>query len=142
MWDKINPLIRTRLVWSLWLVTWMLLLTGLFDPVFYEYTVDFSAAHAVLIMMLFSFQVSAFPVQVRLAYLFWVGVGTYVPGMKFLLYITTLGLVGNLFFGYCPLARILSLMPWNRNEPLSADLLKRTFLSPPRRGPFTPPPGE
>jgi hypothetical protein len=36
--------------------------------------------------------------------------------------------------GYCPLARALSLLPWNRRQPLSADLVRRTFLSPPVRG--------
>jgi hypothetical protein len=28
----------------------------------------------------------------------------------------------------------LSLMPWNRKEPLSASLIKRTFLAPPVKG--------
>jgi len=62
--------------------------------------------------------------------------------LTILLYITILGLFTNLFFGYCPLARLMSLMPWNRRETLSTGLLKRTFLSPPSRGRFTPPPAE
>ena len=31
-------------------------------------------------------------------------------------------------------ARILSLMPWNRQEPFTLELLKRTVFSPPVRG--------
>jgi hypothetical protein len=37
-------------------------------------------------------------------------------------------------FGYCTLARCLSLLPWNRSEPLSFALLRRTFLSRPVKG--------
>jgi hypothetical protein len=36
--------------------------------------------------------------------------------------------------GYCPLARALSLLPWNRSQPLSAALVRRTFVSAPVRG--------
>ena len=30
------------------------------------------------------------------------------------------------------MARVLLLLPWNRTEPITADLLRRTFLSRPR----------
>ena len=33
----------------------------------------------------------------------------------------------------CLMARMLSLLPWNRTEPITTDLLRRTFLSRPRR---------
>ena len=36
--------------------------------------------------------------------------------------------------GYCPLARMLSLLPWNRRQPLSVALVRRTFLSAPVSG--------
>jgi len=77
-------------------------------------------------------------VQVRLAYLLWVLIGTFVPGMIILMYITTVGLAANLFFNYCPLARLMLLMPWNRSESLSLEFLRRVFLSPPSRGRFIP----
>jgi hypothetical protein len=35
-------------------------------------------------------------------------------------------------FGYCLMARMLSLLPWNRTEPITADLVRPTFLSRPR----------
>ena len=49
-----------------------------------------------------------------------------------------LGLVGNLFFDYCLLARMLYLLPWNRTEKLSLVMVERTFLSPPSSGRFRP----
>ena len=38
------------------------------------------------------------------------------------------------FFVYCPMARIISLLRGNRTEPMSLDLLGRTFLTPPAPG--------
>lgn len=140
LWESIPGHKRSRMIWWLWFATWLLLLAGLFNRTFYAYTVYFSGAHALLFLFLFQFRISPRPVQVRLAYLLWVAVGTYIPYMVFLMYITTVGLAGNLFFGYCPLARLMSLMPWNREESLSLGLLRRTFLSPPSSGPFAPPP--
>jgi len=140
VWERIPSPARQRLVWTLWCITWLLLLAGLIDPACYPYVVGFSAAHALLFLVLFAGRITPFPVQVRLAYLLWVAAGTYLPGLAILLYITTLGLFTNLFFAYCPLARLMSLMPWNRAEPFSTGLLIRTFCSPPSRGRFTPPP--
>ena len=44
------------------------------------------------------------------------------------------GTPAQVLFGYCTLARCLSLLPWSRREPLSGDLLRRAFLSPPVKG--------
>jgi hypothetical protein len=132
--------IRKRLVWGLWFVTWLGLLAGLFERTFYEYVVFFSAAHTLLVIYLLDFKVSAFPAQVRIAYLVWVAVGTYVPYMVILMYITTVGLATNLFWGYCPLARMMYLFPWNREETFSLGLLRRVFFTPPVAGKFKPQP--
>ena len=140
LWDRMPLVFKKRLVWALWFVTWIGLLAGVFDPVFYEYVVVFSAAHALLVLFLIRFRISAFPAQVRLAYLVWVAVGTYVPYMVILMYITTVGITTNLFVGYCPLARMMYLFPWNREEQLSFKLVARVFLSPPVTGEFKPPP--
>jgi hypothetical protein len=139
-WDRMSPDIRKRLVWVLWFVTWVGLLAGLYDRIFYEYVVVFSAAHALLVLFLVRFQLSVFPAQVRVAYLVWVAFGTYVPYMVILIYITTVGVATNLFFGYCPLARMMYLFPWNREEPFTFKLVARVFLSPPVTGKFKPPP--
>jgi len=141
-WERIPPRRRKRLVWSLWFVTWIGLLAGLRRPVAYEYVVFFSAAHAVVVLSLLRFRIAAFSAQVRVAYFLWVAAGTYLPGMTILLYITMIGLATNLFLGYCPLARLVYLLPWNRSEAFSAGLAARVFLTPPVVGPFRPaPPG-
>jgi len=41
------------------------------------------------------------------------------------------GTFALVLFGYCLMARILSLLPGNRTEPVSLDLILRTFLTPP-----------
>jgi hypothetical protein len=133
---------RRKLVWSFWFVTWIGLIAGLFIHRFYEYVVFFSIIHALLFICIENFRLTVFPVQVRLTYLLWVTIGTYVPHMTFLMIITTIGLASNLFFGYCPLARMLYLLPINRNEPFPLNLVKRVFLTPAVNGRFTPSPPE
>ena len=137
-WDTLSPNDRKKLIWILWFITWVGLVAGLFNRVFYEYVVVFSFVHAILFVLLFRFQVSPFPVQVRIAYFVWVAVGTYVPHLVILMYITTVGLATNLFLNYCPLARMMYLFPWNRRESFSLKLFVRVFFSPPVQGRFTP----
>ena len=36
--------------------------------------------------------------------------------------------------GYCPLARTLALMPWNRRVPFTLSLMRHVYLTPPVRG--------
>lgn len=139
-WDRMSTRSRARLIWGLWFVIWLGLLAGLWERTFYRYVVYLSAAHLLLALILLRFRLRAFPAQVRLAYLAWVAIGTYVPHMTILMYITTVGLATNLFLGYCPLARMLSLLPWNRQEAFSLELLRRTFFSSPVAGRFKPPP--
>lgn len=75
----------------------------------------------------------AFPVQVRLAYAGILALVAWEP-MHWLLWIPAVGTAAQVLVGYCALARALSLLPWNRREPLTWDLAWRTFASPPRRG--------
>ncbi len=138
LWDRTPQPVRNRLVWFLWFVTWVGLLAGLFDRVFYEYVVIFSAVHALLVLFLVRFRMAVFPAQIRIAYFVWVAIGTYVPYMVILMYITTIGVATNLFVNYCPLARMMYLFPWNREEPFSFGLVVRVFLSPPVAGKFKP----
>jgi hypothetical protein len=125
-------------MWGLWFVTWLGLVGGVFDRDIFEYVVIFSALHAVLFLVLNSLNVRPFPVQVRIAYFIWVAAGTYIPNMTILMYITLVGLGTNLFLGYCPLARMMYLMPWNRDEKFSLGLVGRVFFSPPMPGKFEP----
>jgi len=76
---------------------------------------------------------SAFPVQVRSAYLLLLIIGLWPP-LRFVHWLQLAGTIAMVGYGYCPLARIMSLMPWNREVPLTGKLLVRTFFSPPVAG--------
>jgi hypothetical protein len=54
-----------------------------------------------------------------------------IAQMRWLYWLPTLGTFALVIFGYCLLARALYLLPWNRQESLSADLLRRTFMTRP-----------
>jgi hypothetical protein len=76
---------------------------------------------------------ASFPVQVRLAYLL-VILSLLPPPLRRFYWLPVIGTWALVLFGYCATARTLSLMPWNRAQPFSLGLLKRTFLSAPVRG--------
>jgi len=73
----------------------------------------------------------AFPVELRLAYTLLLTI-CLLPPMRWLYWLPAVGTSALVIFGYCLLARMLSLLPWNRAEPITVDLLRRTFLSRPR----------
>ncbi|MGH8745543.1 MAG: hypothetical protein ACREUK_03525 [Burkholderiales bacterium] len=76
---------------------------------------------------------SAFPVQVRVAYALIVGLFLWQP-LNVMYWLPFIGTAAIVLFGYCLLARCLSLLPWNRREPMSLNLLARTFFSAPVKG--------
>jgi hypothetical protein len=75
----------------------------------------------------------AFPVQVRIAYFAILAI-TRWPPLHWLIWVPVVGTPAQVLFGYCFLARALSLLPWNRREPLSWGVVWRTFASPPVKG--------
>jgi hypothetical protein len=78
-------------------------------------------------------RIAAFPVQVRLGYLLLLVLGT-IPPLGFIHWIQLAGTTAVVTVGYCPLARILALMPWNRRRPLTAAFVWNTIVSPPVAG--------
>jgi hypothetical protein len=54
--------------------------------------------------------------------------------MNWLFWVPAIGTPLQVMFGYCALARCLSLLPWNRREPLSWRLVWHTFSAPPVKG--------
>jgi hypothetical protein len=56
------------------------------------------------------------------------------PKLNVIYWVPTIGTWALILFGYCTMARTVSLLPWNRREPLSLSLLKRTYFSAPVRG--------
>jgi len=75
----------------------------------------------------------AFPVQVRLAYLA-IFVAGLTPDLAVLHWIQTIGVWAEVLAGYCLLARLLALLPWNRRAPLTLGTVRFVLFSPPGRG--------
>jgi hypothetical protein len=71
---------------------------------------------------------TAFPLQVRAAYLAMLIVGLWGP-LQWVHWMLLAGTTARVLVGYCLLARTLSLAPWNRRQPLSFELVRRTYFS-------------
>lgn len=116
--------------WWIWLVTAVLLLLGLvWSPPLLMVALAVSIAQMIL-FILKEKSIRSFAAQLRIAYVLFLLVGL-IPPLRPILWIPTIGTFALVFLGYCLLARMLSLLPWNRTEPLTAKLLARTFLTPP-----------
>lgn len=119
--------------WWYWLVTAGLLTFGvLVDPV------GLFLAVGLTVINLLHFTVrtgrpTAFPVQVRFFYLLLLLIALPEP-LRWLFWIPTIGTWAQVLVGYCTMARLVSLFPWNRHEPLSWRLVWRRFISAPVRG--------
>ncbi|MFC1771817.1 hypothetical protein ACFL3A_00535 [Pseudomonadota bacterium] len=119
--------------WWYWAATVPLLAIGLAG-----YAPGFIAAAALTAVQIVHFysrekQLLAFPVQVRIAYLGLLLLAQWPP-LYWVYWLQLFGTTAMVLFSYCLLARVLSLMPWNRSEPFSFKLLIRTFISAPVQG--------
>jgi hypothetical protein len=79
--------------------------------------------------------IASFPVQVRIGYILLLVLGSWPP-LEFIHWIQLFGTTALLAYDYCLLARILTLMPWNRSRPFSVELAWNTFLAEPVTGSF------
>lgn len=75
----------------------------------------------------------SYPVQIRVAYIFLLACGM-VPGMEWIHWVQLIGTTVFVLVGYCLLARLLSLLPFNRLEPLTANLVWRIMWTNPSSG--------
>jgi len=119
--------------WWYWLATVCLLMAGLaVNPDYYFLAI----ALTIIQIIHFSIRersITAFPVQVRFWYMALLLVSLPQP-MQWLYWVPVVGTWAQLIFGYCTMARCVSLLPWNREEAFSIELLMQTFLSRPVRG--------
>lgn len=120
--------------WWYWVLTVGLLGAGLFDL-----SVAIWLAMALCIVQIghvvrLTRDVIAFPVQVGAAYLGLLVAGLCGP-LQWIHWMQLAGTTARVLAGYCLLARALSLAPWNRRQPLTPGLLRRTFFSLQTAGP-------
>jgi hypothetical protein len=122
-----------NLVWWYWATTTILLIGVVADN-----TQSLKAVIALNVIQVIHFimrekSLAAFPVQLRITYL---GL-LFVAQAPFMFWINWWLLIGTsamVFFEYCFLARCLALLPWNKKEAYSLDLVRRTFFSAPVKG--------
>ena len=119
--------------WWYWLVTAGLLSFGVAgNPAGYELAIGLTVIQ--LIHFVFRERdITAFPIQVRFWYLMLLVVALPEP-LQWIYWIPTIGTWAQIIFGYCTMARLVSLFPWNRSEPFTAALVRKTFFSRPVRG--------
>ena len=116
--------------WWAWTITTVLLVLGLCG-----YSLAFVGAMVVtagqgIVLLVRDRSLAAFSVQLRAAYLLLLLI-SYPPPMRWLYWLPTVGTFALVVFGYCLLARFLSLLPWNSHEAYTLGRLRRTFLSAP-----------
>jgi hypothetical protein len=119
--------------WWYWLVTAGLLTFGVLGN-----QIGFVLAIGITIIQLIHYiarerSITAFPIQVRYWYLVLLLIAWHEP-LELLYWIPTIGTWAQIIFGYCTMARCVSLLTWNRSEELSLELIKKTFFSRPVRG--------
>jgi len=119
--------------WWYWLVTAGLLTFGVIAN-----SIGFILAISLTVFQLMHFIIQEksftnFPIQVRFWYLILLIVALPQP-LQLIYWVPTIGTWAQIIFGYCTMARCVSLFPWNRSEPFSFSLLKKTFSSRPVRG--------
>jgi hypothetical protein len=135
--SRFSPGLRKSIVYVLFLITEIGLIAGAFvDPVYWQWVVWFSIFNALLFLFFVGFKPMVFPAQLRIAYAIWVAIGTFVPYMSWMMWVTLFGLAANLLVGWCPLARMMYLLPWNRQQKLTGTVFLKTFFSKPRPGRF------
>jgi hypothetical protein len=118
--------------WWFWLATTIALYVGPFvDPRGYTAALLITVVH--LSHYLIRDRGLTFPVQVRAAVLGFMLLGLFEP-LLFLYWMLAFGGTVQVLFGYCIMARVVSLLPWNLEEPFGLGLVKKTFLTPPTIG--------
>ena len=119
--------------WWYWLATGCLLIGGVAgEPSLFMVAILLTVVHF-LHYFVRERSIAAFPVQIRIAILLLLLV-SYPEPMRLLYWAPTIGAVARVFFGYCLMARFVSLMPWNLDESFSLALVRKTFLSVPTKG--------
>jgi len=119
--------------WWYWLVTAILLSYGVSgQPAGFLLAIGFTVFNLAYFVFL-ERSIKAFPVQVRFWYL--VLLLFALPGpLQPIYWVPAIGTWAQIIFGYCTMARCVSLLPWNRRERFTLDLLIKTFFSRPSRG--------
>lgn len=119
--------------WWFWLITTIFLSFGVLGaPVFFKLAIFLTIVQTIYFSLKLQ-SVTSFPIQVRVCYL-----GLLVISQpqifQWLYWVPTIGTWAQVLVGYCLMARIVSMFPWNREEKFSFQLFKKTIFSRPVQG--------
>lgn len=122
-----------KMIWRYWFVVATCLAVSLFVwPPALFLAMLVTAVYSVH-MYRYSPRLTSFPMQVRLVYLGLLALGL-VPYFSWVHWVQMVGAPALLVFDYCPLARMLSLMPWNRSQLFSWKFFRSAIFSKPVKG--------
>ena len=122
-------------IWGYWFLTVIFLGISLFvlpKAIYLAIVINFT--HAIHFIIRKS-GITTFPMQVRLGYFVLLILGL-TPIFSWVHWIQLIGGTIMLTTGYCPMARMLSLLPWNRNKAMSWSLIQKILFTPPVTGSF------
>lgn len=121
------------LAWWIWAILASLMLWSLTGQILAR---EAAMTLAVLQAIGFLFahrSVRYFPTQLRIAYVLWMAV-SLVPPLFLMYWILAAGTTARVLTGYCALARLLLLLPWNRSVSLTWRRIGIIAFHPPING--------
>ncbi len=125
---------RTKTVaWWYWLVTVAFLAVAVAGNASGLYAAIMLSSVQVVHYLMRDRCIAAFPVQVRVAYLGLLLL-SQAPGGQIILWMQLIGTTAMVTVNYCFLARVLSLMPWNRASRITKAAILSTLFSAPVAG--------
>lgn len=119
--------------WWYWAVSWGLIAAGLAGWEIGFLLVTILSGWQIIHYALLEKSLASFPVQVRIGFFLLTLAGLWPP-LKLIYWLPAVGLLARITINYCFLARVMSLLPWNRSESFSFALFRRTIFSPPTEG--------
>lgn len=119
--------------WWYWVVTSICLwLTMTVYPEAYQWTVVIAVIQ-LLHFSLLEGSATHFSVQIRWGFLIYLLIAL-PENLQWILWLPAFGTLARVLFGYCLMARLLMLLPFNRKVKLTWQFVREAFLTPPVRG--------
>lgn len=121
------------LSWWIWAILAGLMLWGLTGQMLAREAALALAVLQAIGYLLVHRSLNHFPTQLRSAYFLWMAV-SLVPSLAIMYWILAAGTTARVLTGYCAMARLLLLLPWNRSVPLTWSRIKTIAFHPPIQG--------
>ncbi len=119
--------------WWFWLATAIFLSFGVLgEHQFFIFAIILTIIQTIYFSIKLK-SIISFPIQVRACYLGLLLI-SQPKLLQWLYWVPTIGTWAQVLVGYCLMARIVSLFPWNREESFSFQYFKKTIFSRPVQG--------